>query len=127
MWNTPSGVDHINIIEPTSIEHLQALGFAKFRIPITPERPRKVKSEFHAKRKQFVLQHVSVKTIHSVKGDTMIGGLKGEISLENSCPWGDAQCLVLFIQTKTAAETIFVGQKEFGMNKVLQLITKHSQ
>lgn len=79
-----------------------------------------------AQRHQYTLRHVGACTINSSQGQTIYSGITGEITAQ-CCPWLKSQLIVLMSRARTAAETILVGDPNFAIPKMWELITCGNQ
>ncbi len=127
----PSGPNRLDFLEegrdrPTK-EQLRLMGWREVQIGTTPERNVSVRGGLQARRKQYSLKHIGAMTIDKSQGDTIPGGLAVEISGEGMAPWSKSQIVVVFSRTKTAGATIIVGEMEFAINHMWELITKPTQ
>ncbi len=72
------------------------------------------------------MRHVGLGTINKQTGNTFDG--RCAIEMSKSCsPWGEDQIVVMLSRTHTACDTIIVGNKEFALNRMWDLITVGTQ
>ena len=109
-----------------SKQQLRHWGWKEVSIGVAPERDVKASNQYHARRKQYSLKHVGAITINKSQGDTIPAGVAIEITEEN-CPWEKEQVVVAFSRTRTAADMIIVGRKDFVIKKLWELITTSNQ
>ena len=90
-----------------------------------PERTQYLPGRKQAKRKQYRLKHHVTSTIHAAMGDTL-SSMATKISLLNSNfnMWDKGQMIVILSRTKTAKDTIFVGDKNDTLAALKNLLTR---
>jgi hypothetical protein len=72
------------------------------------------------------MRHVGLGTINKQTGNTIDG--RCAIEMSKSCsPWGKDQIVVMLCCTHRAHNTIIVGNKEFALNRMWDLITVGTQ
>lgn len=126
----PSGeneLDFLNGDSQCNKETLIAKGCKENLIGVAPERAISVRGGFQAIRKQISLKHVGAITIDKSRGDTIAAGIDIEISHSESCPFSKEHIVVAFRRTNNAASVVVVGDKEWSINKMWELITTGNQ
>ena len=103
-------------------------GFVEIEVGPVPERTQYLPGRKQAKRKQYGLKHHVTSTIHAAMGDTL-SNMATEISLLNSNfnMWDKGQMIVILSRTKTAKDTIFVGDKNDTLAALKNLLTRKTQ
>jgi len=102
-----------------------ANGWKPVKVGITPERNLTSRGVI-SNRRQYSLRHVGAGTINKQTGNTIDGRCAIEMSKLCS-PWGKDQIVVMLSRTHTARDTIIVGNKEFALNRMCDLITVGTQ
>ena len=128
LWIAPPGIhtvvfNHQNI---PSREELTSAGWNEVNIGIAPERIILGRGGFHVKRVQYSLKHIGAITINKSQGATLPLGIAIEITKEY-CPWEKGQIVVSLSRTTTARKTVIVGEKDFAIKKMWELITNGNQ
>ncbi len=72
------------------------------------------------------MKHIGAITIKKAQGATLPLGIAVEITEEYS-PWTGGQIVVVLSQTTTASMTIIVGDRDFAIRKMWELITMFDQ
>ncbi len=126
LFAAPLGVSHFD----TRNCHIDqadmiANGWKPVKVGITPER-NLTSHGVIANRRQYSLRHVGAGTINKQTGNTIDGRCAIEMSKLCS-PWGKDQIVVMLSRTHTARDTIIVGNKEFALNRMWDLITVGTQ
>ena len=126
LFAAPLGVSHFD----TRNGHIDqgdmiANGWKPVKVGITPER-NLTSHGVIANRRQYSLWHVGAGTINKQTGNTIDGRCAIEMSKLCS-PWGKDQIVVMLSRTHTARDTIIVGNKEFALNRMWDLITVGTQ
>ncbi len=102
-----------------------ANGWKPVKVGITPKRNLTSRGVI-ANRRQYSMRHVGLGTINKQTGNTIDG--RCAIEMSKSCsPWGKDQIVVMLSCTHTAHDTIIVGNKEFALNRMWDLITVGTQ
>jgi hypothetical protein len=102
-----------------------ASGRKPVKVGITPER-NLTSHGVISNRRQYSLRHVGAGTINKQTGNTING--RCAIEMSKSCsPWGKHQIVVMLSCAHTARDTIIVGNKEFALNRIRDLITVGTQ
>jgi predicted GIY-YIG superfamily endonuclease len=121
----PSGVTHFDISNgiPTE-EHLLANNWKKVTInPALDRASRRVTvGSLMGMRKQYSLKHVGAGTINQQTGNTITGKAATEVSKDGK-QWIKAQIVVMLSRTTRAKDTIIVGDKEYALNCMWDVIT----
>ncbi|MDB4430362.1 GIY-YIG nuclease family protein [bacterium] len=128
MWIAPGGLQHIEYDQnnmPTRQQLLDA-EWKEVRIGCASERLVSVRGGLQAKRLQYALKHIGAVTINKSQGATLPAGLAVEITEEYS-PWESGQIVVLSSRTTIGSRTLVVGNKNFAINKMWELITQGNQ
>ncbi len=95
------------------------------KVGITPERNLTSRGVI-ANRRQYSKWHVGLGTINKQTGNTIDG--RCAIEMSKSCsPWGKEQIGVMLSRTHTACDTIIVGNKEFALKRMWDLIIVGTQ
>ena len=98
-----------------------ATGWKVVKIGIAPER-NITSYRVMANRRQYSLRHVGAGTINKQTGNTIEG--RCAIEMSKACsPWGKEQVVVMLSRTHSAKDTIIVGDREFAVGKMWDLIT----
>ena len=102
--------------------------FEEILIGIAPQRTQFLANNCQAKRKQYGLKHRVTSTIHAAMGDTL-SHMATEISRTdgNFKMWDKGQMIVILSRTKSAANTIFVGDKSDTLRALKDLLTRKTQ
>ena len=128
LWIAPPG--HHNIIfennNVPSRERLLQLTWNEVLVGVTPERVIPARGGLQAKRLQYSLKHIGATTINKSQGETLPQGLAIEIT-EQYSPWEKGQIVVVLSRTVTARLTVIVGNKEFAISKLWEIITIATQ
>lgn len=128
LWIAPSGINIINFERdnlPTK-EELTTSGWNEIYIGCAPERVILGARGIQGTRLQYSLKHIGAITINKSQGETLPLGLAVEITEEYS-PWEKGQIVVLLSRTTTSRNTIIVGEKNYAINKMWELITIGNQ
>ena len=80
----------------------------------------------HAKRLQYSLKHIGAITINKSQGETLPLGLAVEITKQYLL-WEKGQIVVALSRTKTASLTIIVGERNYAIQKIWELILLSNQ
>jgi hypothetical protein len=121
LFAAPLGLSHFD----TRNGHIDqgdmiATGWKPVKVGITPE----LNLTSHgviSNRRQYSLRHVNKQTGNTIDG-------RCAIEMSKSCsPWGKDQIVVVLSRTHTARDTIIVGNKEFALNRMWDLITFGTQ
>jgi hypothetical protein len=126
LFAAPLGVSHFD----TKNGHIDqgdmiANGWKPVKVGITLERNLTSRGVI-SNRRQYSLRHVGTGTINKQTSNTING--RCAIEMSNSCsPWGKDQIVVMLSCTPTARNTIIVGNKEFALNRMWDLITVGTQ
>ena len=124
----PPGIKDIDFDTNSSKEFYVNLGFREVKVGIAPERTVPLKRDIQAKRKQYGLRHRVTSTIHAAQGETL-SSMATEISLNDPLfrLWDKGQLVVILSRTKTAKDTIFVGNKADTIEALKSILTKKTQ
>ena len=124
----PPGIQHVDYDSDTEKQYFLDLGFTEILVGPAPERTRALKSNTQAKRKQYGLKHRVTSTIHAAQGETLLK-MATEISLNDPDfnLWDKGQLVVLLSRTKTAKDTIFVGNKSETLSALKAILMNKSQ
>ena len=71
----------------------------------------------------YSLKHIGAITINKSQGETLPLGLAVEIT-EKYSPWEKGQIVVVLSRTNNASSTIVVGDKQYAIQKMWEMITK---
>ena len=126
----PSGTDQIDFLdneEPPTKEQLINRGWKEVSVGLAPEQNVTCRNGIQAKRKQYALKHIGATTVHKAMGATIVNGLAFECSSDSTSPWERSQAIVGFSRTKTSAAMIVVGDREYAMRRIWQIITLPTQ
>lgn len=82
-----------------------------------------VRGNIQAKRTQY---DVGASTIDKSQGLTLVDGIAIEISSENS-PWAKYQVVVFLSRAKSAEKTVIVGNRQYAIDLMCELIQKCNQ
>lgn len=128
LWIAPPGTDHIPFDHNNipSREYLISKGWKEVHIGVSPERLILVRGGFQAKRLQYSLKHIGAITINKSQGATLPLGIAVEITRQYS-PWEKGQIVVLLSRTTTSSQTIIVGDKNYAIQKMWELISVGNQ
>lgn len=128
LWISPSGTQVIpyNFNNVPTDSLLENNGWNNVYIGVAPERIISTRGGMHAKRLQYSLKHIGATTINKCQGETLPLGLAVEITKEYS-PWEKGQIVVAMSRTKTAELTIIVGEKNYAIQKMWELILLFNQ
>ena len=124
----PPGIKDIDFDTNSSKEFYVNLGFREVKVGIAPDRTVPLKRDIQAKRKQYGLRHRVTSTIHAAQGETL-SSMATEISLNDPLfrLWDKGQLVVILSRTKTAKDTIFVGNKADTIEALKSILTKKTQ
>ena len=127
----PTHIQHVDWLQgnPSSYpskEELIQQGWKEITIKTCPDREAHVAGGFRTKRKQYSLRHIGVTTIDHSQGKTIPTQLGIEITADNS-PWMKSQIIVAFSRTRSASQMIVVGEKQFALEKMWNLIKTPTQ
>ena len=128
LWIAPSGTNTINFGRdnlPTKDE-LRALDWNEIYIGCAPERIIVSTRGVQGVRLQYSLKHIGAITINKSQGETLPFGIAVEIT-EKFSPWEKGQIVVLLSRTTTSKNTIIVGDKNYAIPKMWELITRGNQ
>lgn len=128
LWIAPAGVTEVDFNHnnlPTRAR-LLADGWKETKVGVAPERFVSVRGGIHAKRLQFSLKHIGATTINKSQGATLPSGIAVEFTEEYS-PWERGQVVVLTSRTTTGPLTVIVGEKNYAIKKMWELITIGNQ
>lgn len=125
LFAAPAGIQHMNITNIPSEEHLLANGWKKVTVGLAPESTLQLASLL-GMRKQYALRHVGFSTINKQMGNTITGKCAIEITKDCS-PWQKEQAVVLLSRTTCAENTIIVGDKNWAIDRIWSLITQQNQ
>ena len=132
MLLVPTHIQHVDFLEsndpstyPTKDE-LVNMGWNVIRIKPTPLREVTIRGTYRVKRKQYSLRHIGSGTIDSCQGDTIYTQLVFECSALSS-PWLKAHIVVLLSRTPTAAQIVIIGDKQWAIERLTQLICTPTQ
>ena len=103
-----------------------ASGWEEVKIGCAPERLVQARGGVQAKRRQYALKHIGAITINKSQGATLPLGLAVEMSRQYS-PWEKGQIVVLLSRTTSGDRTVIVGDKQFAIDKMWELITQGNQ
>ena len=128
LWIAPPGTQHIEFDRDNlpSRNELIENAWVEVRIGCAPERLIPARYGIQAKRLQYSLKHIGATTINKAQGATLPLGLAVEISEEYS-PWESGQIVVALSRTTSARMTIVVGERNYAINKMWELITSYNQ
>ena len=128
MWIAPAGTHYISFERDNipSRASLLDLGWNEVQIGCAAERIIVARGGLQAKRLQYSLKHIGAITINKSQGETLPLGLAVEITKKYS-PWQKGQIVVLLSRTTTARNTLIVGNKNFAVQKMWELITIGTQ
>ena len=118
----PSGVSYFDTRNgQIDKDDMIGIGWKVVKIGIAPER-NITSYGVMANRRQYSLRHVGAGTINKQTGNTIEG--RCAIEMSKSCsPWGKEQVVVMLSRTHRAKDTIIVGDREFAVGKMWDLIT----
>ena len=128
VWIAPAGMqvipyDYNNIPSDNELENC---GWNKLLIGVAPERIIPTRGGMHAKRLQYSLKHIGAITINKLQGETLPLGLAVEITKQYLL-WEKGQIVVALSRTKTASLTIIVGERNYAIQKIWELILLSNQ
>ena len=106
-------------------EHFLSLGYKERFIGISPTHTQMLHNNMQGRRKQYGLRHRVTSTIHAAMGDTLTK-MATEISRShrNFKMWDKGQLIVISSRTKSAKDTIFVGNKNDTLRAFRALLTR---
>ena len=128
LWIAPPGTKHIEFDRnnvPSRNDLIEA-AWVEVRIGCAPEKLIAARYGIQAKRLQYSLKHIGATTINKAQGTTLPLGLAVEIS-EDYSPWESRQIVVALSRTTSARMTIVVGERNFAIKKMWELITTFNQ
>ena len=128
LWIAPPGNHNVLFDQDNlpSRDRLRELLWNEVMIGVTPERVIPARGGLQAKRLQYSLKHIGATTINKSQGETLPQGLAIEIT-EQYSPWEKGQIVVVLSRTVTARLTVIVGNKEFAISKLWEIITISTQ
>jgi hypothetical protein len=128
LWIAPPGTHYVHFNHHTipTRENLLTLGWVEVNIGISPERIVVARGSMQAKRMQYSLKHIGATTINKSQGATLPLGLAVEITKEY-VPWEKGQIVVCLSCTTMSANTIIVGERNYAIKKMWELITIATQ
>jgi hypothetical protein len=85
-----------------------------------------VRGNIQAKRTQYALRPLGASTIDKSQGLTLSDGIAIEISPDNA-PWAKYQVVVFLSRSKLAEKTVIVGNMQFAIDLMCNLIQKCNQ
>ncbi|KAL7538852.1 hypothetical protein ACHAXR_012264, partial [Thalassiosira sp. AJA248-18] len=126
MIAAPPGVNSVDLSAgiPT-LEHLESEGWKCVSVGQAQEQPVTCRGVIGC-RKQYALRHVGSSTINKQMGNTIEGRCAIECS-ESCSPWDKAQIVVGLSRTRRAEDTIIVGNRDFAVQRMWELITLSNQ
>ncbi len=111
---------------PTEDDLLQH-GWKKVKIGVAnSDKIMNVRGNIQAKRTQYALRPLGASTIDKSQGLTLVDGIAIEISPENS-PWAKYQVVVFLSRSKLAEKTVIVGNMQYAIDLMCNLIQKCNQ
>ena len=124
----PPGIKDIEFDTDASKEFYLEKGFKEVKVGVAPERTKALKRNTQAKRKQYGLRHRVTSTIHAAQGETL-SSMATEVSLNDPLfrLWDKGQLVVILSRTKTAKDTIFVGNKADTIDALKSILIKRTQ
>jgi hypothetical protein len=126
LFAAPLGVSHFDTRNGhPDQDDMIANGWKPVKVGITPER-NLTSHGVIANRRQYSLQHVGAGTKNKQTGNTINGRCAIEMSKLCS-PWGKDQIVAMLSRTHMACDTIIVGNREFALNRMWDLITVGTQ
>ena len=128
IWIAPPGTQNLTFDRrsmPTR-EMLMRMNWTEVLIGCAPERIVWARGGIQAKRLQYSLKHIGAITINKSQGETLPLGIAVEFT-EKYSPWEKGQVVVLLSRTTTSKNTIIVGDKNFAIEKMWELITIGNQ
>ena len=128
LWIAPPGTQfiqfhHHNILD---IDKLNEKGWHQVSIGVTPEKIINARGGLQAKRLQYSLKHIGAITINKSQGETLPMGIAVEVTKQYS-PWEKGQIVVALSRTTNSKMTIIVGEEDFALKKIWELITIANQ
>lgn len=128
MWIAPPATGQISFDrrQLPSRAYLESLGWKEVFVGCTPERDVNVRGGLVGRRFQYSLKHIGATTINKSQGATLPYGIAVEIS-EDYSPWESGQIVVAISRTESSAYTIIVGEENFAIAKMWELITTGNQ
>ena len=127
-WVSPSGCQRIdyNVNNIPDRDELVSMGWREVSVGVAPQRPVRVRGGILAQRAQYALKHIGAITIDRPLGLTLPAGIAVEIS-SNYSPWNKEQIVVVTSRTNVAEMTVIVGEKQYAIQKMWELITCANQ
>jgi len=128
---SPVGVMTIPYKEDGSIpskEELLSNGWKEVNVQTLPDRKQQcvISGSLRGIRHQYSLRHVGASTIHKVTGKTILGKCATEIN-SGCLTWDKAQAVVLLSRTTKGKDTIIVGDKQYAINHLWNVICVGNQ
>ncbi|KAL7524740.1 hypothetical protein ACHAXR_000694, partial [Thalassiosira sp. AJA248-18] len=126
MIAAPPGVNSVDLSAgiPT-MERLESEGWKSVSVDQAQEQPVTCRGVIGC-RKQYALRHVGSSTINKQMGNTIEGRCAIECS-ESCSPWDKAQIVVGLSRTRRAEDTIIVGNRDYVVQRMWELITLSNQ
>ena len=112
---------------PTKEELLQN-DWKEVRVQTVPDRKQQyvVSGSLRGMRQQYSLRHLGASTIHKVTGKTILGKCATEIN-SRCLTWDKAQAVVLLSRTTKGKDTIIVGDRQYAINHLWNVICVGNQ
>ena len=128
LWIAPPATNHItfNRNDLPTRQDMEYLGWKETSIGCAAERDVNVRGGLVARRMQYSLKHIGATTINKSQGATLPYGIVVEISKEYS-PWESGQIVVSLSRSETSDYTIIVGEKDYAINKMWELLIVGNQ
>ena len=115
----------INSNQLPTANHLENEGWTKVTINIAPEKLVR-RSNLVGIRKQYTLRHIGNSTINKQMGNTLTVPCAIEMS-EDCSPWDKEQIVVMVSRSPTADLIHIIGDEEYAVNKMWEVICKKNQ
>ena len=128
LWIAPPGTHFIEYHHQNipSKNELIDNGWNEVYIGVSPEKIINARGGISAKRLQYSLKHIGAITINKSQGETLPMGIAVEITRQYS-PWEKGQIVVSLSRTTNSKMTVIVGEKQFAIQKIWELITIANQ
>ena len=112
---------------PTKEELLQN-DWKEVKVQTVPDRKQQyvVSGTLRGMRQQYSLRHLGASTIHKVTGKTILGKCATEIN-SRCLTWDKAQAVVLLSRTTKGKDTIIVGDRQYAINHLWNVICVGNQ
>ena len=128
LWIAPPGTQFIQFHHHNipDIDELNEKGWHQVSIGVTPEKIINARGGLQAKRLQYSLKHIGAITINKSQGETLPMGIAVKVTKQYS-PWEKGQIVVALSRTTNSKMTIIVGEEDFALKKIWELITIANQ